>query len=178
MRLASTSIIAGLLCLVSAAPLSASDHDPNDVVSPEAIVAATYKSIERAPGQPYDWDRFRALFLPEALMVPNAEQTGGTTEILTPEGFIEWVDRVAPAGQPGDRGFAEEVVNNEIHRFGDVAQVFSTYQKRFYDDERILGRGINSFQLLFRDDRWWIVSLVWDEEVGAGPIPAEYRGEN
>ncbi|MEM1093861.1 MAG: hypothetical protein AAGJ10_04600 [Bacteroidota bacterium] len=177
MRFASTLLLAGLLCLTFAEPTLASDPDPNDVISPEAIVAATYKSIERAPGQPYDWERFRALFLPEALMVPNAEQTSGTTQILTPQGFVDWVNKVAPAGQPGDRGFAEEVVNNEIHRFGDVAQVFSTYQKRFYDDPRILGRGINSFQLLFRDGRWWIVSIIWDEEVGAGPIPDRYLGD-
>ncbi|GAB5519612.1 MAG: hypothetical protein RhofKO_18630 [Rhodothermales bacterium] len=177
MRVVCPRVLSLLLGLVFATSALAQQFNPDDVSSPEAIVAATYKSIERAPGEAYDWDRFRSLFLPEALMVPNAEQTGGTTRILTPQDFVDWANRAAPAGQPNDQGFAEEIVHNEIHRFGDIAQVFSTYQKRFYNDERILGRGINSFQLLFRDDRWWIVSIIWDEEVGAGPIPARYLGD-
>lgn len=149
-----------------------------DVASPDAIVDAAYGALMRAPGENFQWDRFRSLFLPQALLIPNTEQTGGTFRTLSPEEFIAWIDgwyaENAPIGGPNDKGFAEEAVHNEVHRYGDVAQVFSTYQKHFWDDDQILGRGVNSFQLVYHEGRWWIVSIVWDEESGAGPIPDEY----
>ena len=46
----------------------------SDVETPEAIVQAAYAAIAREPGQPFDWDRFRSLFLPDArlITVPRA----------------------------------------------------------------------------------------------------------
>jgi hypothetical protein len=151
---------------------------PSDVDSPSSIVTAAYEALERAPGAPFDWDRFRSLFIPEATLLPNTEQTGGTPEVFSPEAFIAWVNdsyaRNAPIGSPQDHGFTEEEVHHEVHRYGDIAQVFSTYQKRYWDNDEVLGRGINSFQLVHRGGRWWIASIAWDEENGAGPIPPDY----
>ncbi|MDX1545953.1 MAG: hypothetical protein R3247_03145 [Rhodothermales bacterium] len=171
-------LVAMLFFLSLPADTRAQDAAPDDVASPEAIVTAAYAALVRAPGEPFQWDRFRTLFLPEATLIPNTEQTGGVFRVHSPESFIEWIDgwyaEHAPIGGPDDKGFAEEAIHNEVRRYGDVAQVFSTYQKRFFDDDTVLGRGINSFQLVRRDGRWWIVSIVWDEENGAGPIPEEF----
>jgi hypothetical protein len=148
---------------------------PEDVESPEAIVEAAYASIARAPGEPFDWERFRTLFLPEARLIPNTEQRQGSFDVLSPEEFVAWIDSVTPpAGSENDQGFQEEQVSAEVVRYGDIAHVLSTYQKHFWDSEEILGRGINSFQLVHDGDRWWIAGIVWDEENGAGPIPPEY----
>ena len=147
---------------------------PADVASPEAIVEAIYESIQRAPGERFDWDRFRSLYLPGARLIPNTEQTGGAFRVLTVEDFIAWIDGVTVIGGAGDQGFAEEQVAARVERFGDIAHVFSTYQKHFHGSQQILGRGINSIQLVWRDNRWWITHVVWDEESGAGPLPARY----
>ncbi|MEN8145853.1 MAG: hypothetical protein ABFS14_12995 [Gemmatimonadota bacterium] len=145
-----------------------------DVASPEAIVAAAYASIQRAPGEDYQWDRFSSLFLPGAQMIPNTEQTGGRKQVLSVDEFVSRIRNGTTIGGDNDRGFAEEAISSKIERFGDVAHVFSTYQKHFWQDEQILGRGINSFQLVHIDGRWWITGIVWDEESGAGPLPEKY----
>lgn len=154
---------------------------PEDVATIESIVAASYASIQRRPGEPFDWERFRSLHLPGARLVPNVEQTGGEFRVLTVDDFIAWVDgwyaENAPIGGPDDHGFAEEQIAAEIDRYGDVAQVMSTYDKRLWDSEESLGRGINSIQLVHDGERWWIAGTVWDEESGAGPIPGEYLPE-
>lgn len=147
---------------------------PADVASPEAIVLATYAAIERAPGEHYDWDRFYSLFLPQATLIPNTEQRGGNFVVHTPADFAALVDSFTVVGGPNDKGFAEEQIHYVLHRYGDVAQVFSTYQKHFWDDDNILGRGLNSFQLVYNNGRWWVAGIAWDEEVGAGPIPPRY----
>lgn len=169
------------LLLLAATPLAAQpDPRPADVESPEAIVTAAYESLVRKPGENFDWDRFRSLHHPAAVLLPNEEQTGGTALVFSVDEFIAWVDNFyaenAPIGSEDDQGFAEEAIRNDVRRYGDIAQVFSTYQKRYYGADEILGRGINSFQLVFRADRWWIVSVAWDEEYpgqdfGGGPIP-------
>lgn len=148
----------------------------DDVASPEAIVDAAYEAIGRRPGEHIDWTRFRSLFLPEARLIPNLEQTGGEFRVLSPEDFIAWIDgfNANIVGTPNDRGFYEEGVHAHVERYGDIAHVMSTYVKHFHGDDTVLGRGINSFQLVHKDDRWWIVGIVWDEESGAGPIPERY----
>lgn len=145
-----------------------------DVASPEAIITAAYESLARAPGENYDWDRFRSLFIAEAKLIPNKEQTGGSFAVLTPQGFIDWADRVTVIGGANDKGFAEEAIHNKIERYGDIAHAFSSYQKHFWKDSNILGRGINSFQMVYHENRWWITGIIWDEETGAGIIPNQY----
>ena len=146
-----------------------------DVASPEAVVKAMYETVNRRPGENFDWDRMRTLFLPGALLIPSLEQTGGKLRVLTVEDVIVWVAEHTTVGGAGDTGFQEEEIAQRIERYGDIAQVFSTYQKRFWGAAKILGRGINSIQLVQNDGRWWVTSVVWDEEAGAGPLPAKYQ---
>jgi hypothetical protein len=147
---------------------------PADIATPEAIVTATYDAINRRPGADYDWSRFRSLFLPNARLIPNVQQTSGQFTAMTVDDFVRWVDAGTTVGQPDDRGFAEEEIAHRIERYGVIAQVFSTYQKRFWDDDQILGRGINSFQLVHNGGRWWIAGIVWDEETSGVDIPRRY----
>jgi len=162
--------------LYAAAPLAAQGPRAEDVASPEAVVRATYDAISRAPGAPFQWERFRSLFLPEARLIPNTEQTGGRFTVHTVDSFITWIDdgwkRVI--GTPQDRGFAESHVAGITEQFGDVAHVFSTYEKHIWNDKNVVGRGINSIQLVKKDGRWWISSIAWDEEPAAGQVPAKY----
>ncbi len=175
----SEAVAAALILLAAGAafahPASAQESvRSSDVASPEAIVAATYESIARAPGENFDWKRFRSLFLPTALLIPSTEQRGGAFDILSVQEFIDWIDGATTIGGEQDSGFSEDGISNRIERYGDIAHVFSTYEKHFWGDDRNLGRGINTFQLVQNDGRWWIVSIAWDEEIGAGPIPEEY----
>lgn len=171
-RILRRTLLAALL--IPAGASAQENPRAEDVASPEAAILAAYASIARAPGEDYDWDRFRSLHLPGALLLPNTEQTGGEPRVLSVEDFIDWIDGVTTVGGEDDQGFAEEQVHIVAQRYGDIAQAMSTYQKHFWGDDEILGRGINSFNLVFREGRWWIVSIVWDEENGAGPIPDDY----
>ena len=147
---------------------------PSDVESPRAIVLATYAAIVREPAKDYDWDRFRTLFLEGALLIPNTEQTEGVFTPLSVEGFIAWVDEVTDLSAATDRGFIEGEINRVEERYGDIAHVFSTYEKHYWGDESVLGRGVNSFQTVRHDGRWWITAIIWDEPIGGEAIPERY----
>lgn len=166
------------LSLGLSVPVFAQEAAPEDVASPEAIVAAVYASIERAPGDQFDWDRFVSLYIPEATLLPNPEQMNGEERVFSPRGYADFIDGIYESagyiGSPNDQGFSETEVHQIVHRFGDVATVISTYEKYYWEGDQMLGRGINVFQLVFRDGRWWVVSGAWDEETGAGPVPDPY----
>ncbi len=169
-----SSVLSAALLAIGAGPAFAQEALPDDVTSPDAIVTATYEAIARAPDADFDWPRFRSLFHPTAQLIPSTEQTGGPLVIMSVDDFVDWIDENTVVGGPNDQGFSEDGIHNVTERYGDIAHVFSTYEKHFYGQTQNLGRGINAFQMVWNEGRWWILSIVWDEEVGAGPIPAKY----
>jgi hypothetical protein len=144
---------------------------PADVSSVDAILASLYEVISGPAGQPRDWTRFRSLFIADARLIPtrhNKSGNGADVAIFTPEQYQE---RAAPALE---KGFFERGIHNTIESFGDIVQVFSTYESRHTKDGQPFQRGINSIQLLKDGNRYWIVTIFWDGETPTTPIPAKY----
>lgn len=148
---------------------------PEDVASPDAILAACYNVISGPAGQ-RDWDRFRSLFVPGARLIPTQpkKDSGGTsgfvTRVITPDEYAKL------AGAYFEKnGFVEKEISRKSERYGNIMQVFSTYASRHdAKDPEPFERGINSFQLLFDGSRWWIVTIYWEGESEGGKIPAEF----
>jgi hypothetical protein len=143
-----------------------------DVQSPDAIVAAVYSVISGGKGQSRDWDRMRSLFVPDARLIPAIMGKDGHNDVLmlSVDGYIE---------RSGTRltndGFFERSIHNEMEQFGNIVQVWSTYESRHnLEDNKPFARGINSFQLLKDGDRYWVVNIFWDSESPSKPIPAKY----
>lgn len=150
--------------------------DPADVESVEAIVTAVYESISGDAGVPRDWDRFRSLFLPGARLMPVATEhleNGRRSSIssMSPEDFAEGTDEFFE-----QEGFYEVEIGHVTETYGDIAHRFSSYASMRTDDpnEEPFNRGINSFQLLHDGERWWILTIFWQHEPDAGPIPEKY----
>ena len=75
-------------------------------------------------------------------------------------------------------GFYENEIGHTIEMFGHVAHVFSTYESRkLENDEKPFMRGINSIQLWNDGKRWWIVSILFQNESKDHPIPSKYIGQ-
>ena len=150
--------------------MSENDPRPEDVSSPEAIVKAMYDTISGPAGE-RNWQRERSLFLPGARLIPIGKRIHGNDglRVLTVD---EWIDDVSEFFAEND--FWESEITSHVDRFGNMAQVFSTYEARDREDGAPIGRGINSIQLVFDEERWWIVSVMWDNESRDNPIPGEF----
>lgn len=148
---------------------------PEDVSSPEAVATALYRVISGPASRPRDWDRFRSLFLPSAQLA-WVETRGGPVRLynFSVEDFIRLV---GPGYQMGE-GFWEREIGSHVDRFGTIAQVFTTYETRIEGpNSPVVERGINSLQLIFHQDRWWITNLVFDTESPSNPIPPKYLNQ-
>jgi hypothetical protein len=150
---------------------------PEDVNSAAAILAALYNVISGGKGQARDWNRMRSLFIPDAALIPTissppAPGPAGHADaiILSIDGYIQRSNTRMTTD-----GFFEHAIHNEIQQFGNISQVWSTYEsRRNIDDPKPFARGINSIQLLKDGGRYWIVNIFWDSETPGNPIPAKY----
>ncbi len=148
---------------------------PADVDSVDHILAAVYDVISGPAGQARDWDRMRSLFVPDARLIPiRASKDGAHADvvILTIDGYIE-----RSSGTMTTSGFFERSLHNEVEQFGNMVQVWSTYESRHTAaDPKPFARGINSFQMVKDGDRYWVVQILWESERPGSAIPEKYLG--
>lgn len=143
-----------------------------DVSTIEGIVTASYETISGGAGVPRQWGRDRTLFDPNSRSMAvgvNAKTGAVTTHGSTEQEFADEAD----ASMTKD-GFTERELKHVIKRFGNVATVLSSYEGTAASG-KVITRGVNIFQLYFDGKRWWILSMVWDEERPGNPIPAELQ---
>jgi len=140
---------------------------PDDVKSMDSILKAVYDVIS-GPAGDRDWNRFRSLFVPEARLTSATRKDGGPVHLLDVEGYAR-----GAGGYFKTHGFYESAIANRIQRFGNIAQVFSSYESRNAPNEKPFARGVNSIQLFFDGSRWWVLSILWDEEAPANPLPPD-----
>jgi len=145
-----------------------------DAASVDTIVTALYASVSHGPEYEPNWDRLRALFLPQAIIVPPRRPDAETFAVLDVNAFEDRIRKyIAGRREKGEQlGFTEREIARRENRFGDVCQVFSTYETvRAPKDPTPFARGVHSIQLVSDGRRWWIAALVWDNERPDNPIP-------
>jgi hypothetical protein len=91
------------------------------------------------------------------------------SEIMSHQEFVDRSD-----AEVVRTGFYEKEVHRTTERFGNIAHVFSTYESRIKENGPVIARGVNSIELFWDGERWWIASAIWDEERPGKPMPAEY----
>ena len=156
------------VCLLALAP-GALDDDQAVV---EAVVNDVYKTISFKPGGSPDWERFRDLFAPGAILTP-VRRSGA----MSVDEFIAGFEEVTknPNNPFLQRGFIEQELHAVTEIYSGVAHVFTTYETA-YADGKLVSRGINSMQLVKIDGVWLISSIAWDDENSGVKIPAKYLG--
>ena len=150
------------------------------MASIDAIMAATYDVISGPATEERDWDRFRSLFHPEARLIPIGQRPDSSwaPRVMSVEEYVELGSRTfreAPIFQ--GKGFYEVESARRVERYEHLAHVWSTYESRLDPSEAPFARGINSFQLAYDGTRWWVLSITWEQESPATPIPAPYLPE-
>jgi len=155
--------------LAQTAPSPAAN--PADVATMDATIASLYDVISGPAGK-RNWDRFRSLFAPGARLIANGVRPTGevVSRVMTPE---EYAQRNGPFFEKN--GFFEREAARHTDAFGNISQVFSTYESRHaMDDAKPFQRGINSIQLMNDGKRWWIVTVFWQGEDEKNPLPEKY----
>jgi hypothetical protein len=152
--------------------------NPGDADTVDHLVASLYDVIS-GPAGARDWDRFRSLFLPDGrigVVVPetpatkDAPATKGDTVFLTPDLYARRDDAYFKTN-----GFFERSLANRVEAFGNLVHVWSTYESRHSaSDSRPFTRGVNSMQIVQAQGRFWIASILFDDERPGLTLPEKY----
>jgi len=149
---------------------------PAEAASVDAIIAALYAGVSHPPNVQPDWSHLRTICLKEARFIPP-QRSSGEFAFLSTEDFIQRVSSGIAARAPKmeDSGFTEREISRHADCWGNICQVFSTYEGRHLPgDAKPFVRGINSIQLVKDGNRWWVVNVFWDQESPEKPLAAPY----
>jgi hypothetical protein len=136
----------------------------DDFSTIDGLLVAMYAVISGPAGEEPDWDRERSLFAPDARLIPTRAGPDGELrlQVLTVENYI-----ASRGPYLRSNAFYERQVSRRIEQFGHIAQIFSAYESSLTPDGPAFVRGVNLIQLVFRHGRWWIHTLLWENESGA-----------
>ncbi len=142
------------------------------VLTLDSTIKTLYSVISGEKGVERNWKLFKFLFKPEAKLIPSWKNKKGEYQVryLKPDDY-----KKSSGTWLVDNGFFEKEIHRTVNTFGNITQVFSTYEAfKSESDEEPFMRGINSIQLLNDGKRWWIVNIYWTQESYENPIPKAY----
>lgn len=141
----------------------------------ETVVHQLYDLVTFPAGTTPDWDQFRELFLPEAVVVLRS--SSDATSVFTLEGFVEDWLRFIDGSNVDETGFTERILRTHATVFGDIAHIWVLYEAEIPGWNRPPQPGVDSFQLVRRPEGWKIASITNEVPTPDRPIPAVLRDE-
>jgi len=165
-----------LLLTVSAFSVADKDSttDENVFMNPEGLVRGLYAAVSFEPDNSPDWDYVRKFFIPEAVF--GMRKTRTSMAVMNVEEFVGWFESDVEKYKMKERGFEEIIQKMKMTVFGNTAHCFVVYKARFKTPANLPGQiGLDSFALMKKDERWWIVSVTNDIVTPQNPLPEELR---
>lgn len=142
--------------------------------TPEAVARELYSRVTWKAGSIADWDKVRALFRKEAVVVLRSSRTA--MSVFNLEGFIDDFVRFSKLEAVQRLGFQEKVVRLKATTYGEIANVFVLYEAHIPGHPMAPQQGVDIIQLLYKDGQWSIVSIVNELVAKGGKLPVELQG--
>ncbi|MBE0594372.1 MAG: hypothetical protein IH616_18440 [Gemmatimonadales bacterium] len=165
--LAGIAIPLASLALVAQEPAA----EPAAFGTPEVLVTELYDLVTFPADTTPDWDRVRALFLDEAVIVLRTTRTA--TTVFTVEGFVADFVQFIERANVAQTGFSEKILRMKPWVFKDMAHALVLYEASIPGSGRPAQQGIDSFLLIRKDGRWWIAAITNDIPDPNNPVPPE-----
>lgn len=166
------SLLIILFFVISGNAIAQQEAYLDKVQTLDSTIKNLYGVISGEKGEARDWKLMRYLFHPDAKLIPTGKDSTGIANAR----YMTVDDYISGSGKwLVENGFFEIEIHRTVNTFGNITQVFSTYESyRSKTDEKPFVRGINSIQLLNDGNRWWIINIYWISESAENPIPKEY----
>jgi len=135
--------------------------DSMEVMAIGTLITAIYDLISGPAGE-RNWTKLRFLCLPNASFVSIKRKPDGSSEYF--QGTIDdYVKKIDPILSASD--YYENEIERNVQVSDNIANVFSTFESSLFAAGGVINqRGTNSFQLIYKDDRWWIANILWKNE--------------
>ena len=148
------------------------------------LVSGLYSLVSSTGGKLPDWDKLRACFLSEAVIVLRTSRTATKTFSLDGfiKDFVDFYQRPFRIGQvsvlPKESGFSETVVRMKSWEYGDMAHVLVLYEAQVLGGAAPPQQGVDSWLVVRRDGRWSIAAVTNEVVTPMRPVPAELQTDS
>ncbi|NJN40944.1 MAG: hypothetical protein HC811_00545 [Flammeovirgaceae bacterium] len=160
-----------VLALSISTPLAAQKDYSSDVSSVDNIMKALYEVISGEAAEARDWDRFRFLFKPDAKLIPTYKNAEGVFNYRywSPEEYVNFF-----TSSRREVGFYEIELHRVTETYGTITHAFSTYETSEKKGGPATNRGINSIQIFYDTNRYYIMNIFWCGENNGFALPDMY----
>lgn len=125
----------------------------------QVAIEKLYEIISFPVGGEPDWSGIHDLFMPHARLTRITREARYDLDV---KGFCAMAKELVEVGAM--TSFYEFEVGRRVDAYGDVAHVLSYYVTQVDKESTdYLSRGLNSVQFIWHENRWRVVSLLWDE---------------
>lgn len=161
-----------IFCLILPMTISAQSLLELDTIalkSINGIIRESHRLITTQPGKTLHPEALRPLFLPGAqfTVLYHNDDMPFASETVSVDEFIDLLK-----DPYYEEGYIEYETGKVINEYNGIANVFQSFYAK--DSEGVEARGINSYQLLYFDDRWWIANMLWTVDDNGVPVPEKY----
>ena len=133
-------------------------YSPQDVLAesatPQALVEMTYRLISFSAGGEPSWPTFRTLFSDRAVLAIRILPEDPSITVMNLDEYVQWQIREGMK----EAGYEERPLERSFNVMGDLAEAHVRFQ--MYIGPRHIGDAIDIFQIVRKEGRWWIVSIV------------------
>ena len=135
----------------------------------EGIVKEVFTQVSNERGETIDIEAFCNLFLPNArfTVLYQDDSFPDPYETVTLKEFKELL-----TDEYYQKGFSQYELGKRVDQFNGIAQVFQSFEGK--DSDGYEEKGIASYQLIYLEDRWWILSVLWTGNSNGVEIPQQY----
>ena len=131
-----------------------------DTSTINGLMKAFYEVVSGEAGEKRQWKRDLSIHNSKAIYSYISNVNGELKQVtLSLKDFHKETDNMIL-----ETAFYETEINREVKIFGNIANVWSTYETILEKNGIVARRGINSLQLFYSNNKWEIISLVFDRE--------------
>jgi hypothetical protein len=168
-RLHPFSLLAGAGVAVLAFVAMGQSPQEQPAESADEVVTTLYEMVTFDAGTTPDWDEVRSLFVEEAVIVLRTGRD--EMSVFSVDGFVDDFVQFIEQGDVKETGFTEQILGMKQFVYGDIAHVLVLFDSHIPGSGRAPRKGIDSFELIRRDDLWRIVSITNERPSEGNPIP-------
>ena len=137
-----------------------------DVKSIDAIINAYYDVVSGSGNEPWEFERDKYIHSEKAVITRLDEN--GKAESHTLE--AEYI----PIGLSPKEDFYEKELKRKVSKYGNIAQVWSAFEIRTDPNAESKIKGLNSIQLHYDNERWYIDSWTCQMESDKNTIVTDF----
>ena len=140
-----------------------------DLQSIDAIITAYYDVVSGSSEDPWQFERDSYIHSKNAIITRLDENGNAESHALEAE-YI-------PLALTPKEDFYEKELKRTVSQFGNIAQVWSAFEIRTDPEIATIVRGLNSIQVHYENERWFIDSWTCEMEHPKNPLVAQFLME-